>query len=112
MIRIGHILTLTILLAGCTQAPPTEERETYLLHEGLHRVARLSLKVLRATDSDEAGVQPLRAEARAHLLVYSKEVTDLSGQYDWPLLRDPLVGEVREYLKEAKVPNQPSAGTR
>ena len=97
---------LTALLAGCAQTPSAEERETYVLHEGLHRVARLSLKILRATKPDEPGVKALRAEARAHLTVYSQEVTDLSRTFNWPLLSDPLVDEVRQYLKETESPNQ------
>jgi hypothetical protein len=51
-------------------------------------------------------VKALRAEARAHLTVYSQEVTDLRRKYDWPLLSDPLVDEVSQYLKETESPNQ------
>ncbi len=103
--KLGYILILAALLSGCTQSRSADERETYLLHEGLHRVARLSLKILRAIPADEPDVKALRAEARAHLTVYSKEVSDLSGKYDWPLLNDPLVEEIRQYLNEAEPPN-------
>jgi hypothetical protein len=115
MTRFIQIMTLALLMAGCGrrhQPPSQEDREVYLLHEGLHRVARLSLKILQATDPGDPAVRSLRSEAQAHLIVYSKEVAELSGQHDWPLLNDPLVAEIRQYLKETESPNQPSEGTR
>jgi len=66
MIRIAHILTLALLMTGCCrvpQGPSPDERETYLLHEGFHRVASLSLKILRATNAGDPAVQSLRSEA-------------------------------------------------
>ena len=113
MRKICLVLISALLAVGCVQEthrPSPEERETYLLHEGLNRVAQLSLKVLRATDTDDLDARALRAEARAHLIVYSREVADLSEQYNWPLLEDSLVAEVNQYLKETEGTEQSPGG--
>ena len=72
----------------------SEEREIYLLHEGMYRVAKESIKMLTANSSEAK--EGLKKRCRAHLQVYVSEVDDFRKKYDWSLLQDELYENARK----------------